>query len=197
MSSLPGATAGSSDTAKYTLIGAIVTAAITVIGLIVKHYWDVAAENRTASRADSASAEARAHEIRKLMLELTEARSESRRKTNRETYARFLSATHSIYAQVLEARRARQTGSEDKEYLSLLKAIQPLECQVTLEELRVTASTAIVSGADQIWSHLRGHDVATGRELSNAAWHQWRKDYWVLRKLLVAKIRDEFDEQSL
>jgi hypothetical protein len=169
-------TAGSG--AFYTLLGVVITAVVTLAGILVKYWLDQVSDRHRFQR-----------ELEKLRLELTEARADSLRESRRKVAASLIAGTHEIYLEIVDARRARREGGGDEAYLHALRSVQPLACQTSLEEWRLIGSGDAARCADLLWHHLRTHPVPRGHELGAGPWQEWKTSYWTLRSAFVESCR--------
>ncbi len=181
------------SSAWFTLLGVALTATVTVAGLVVKHYWDVQAERRQAARERDVGEVEHRRTLERLKLEQEEARGRDLRNLRRDIYARFLSGTQVIYRNIVAIRRERRANQDDDAYRIALVSIDPADCQVALEEVRLVGGPESANAADRLWYHLRSHEVVTGIQVGAGSWQNWKAEYWHLRWSLVAQARDDLD----
>jgi hypothetical protein len=186
---VPGSSAAGN--ALYTLVGVVITAAITLLGILIKYMFDRSLESGRRRAELVATAEKHRHDLEVLRLEQAGARHDALRDSRRKLAATFLSETHRIYLDLVDARRKRRTGNDEPAYQTALRAIDPLVCQVTLEEWRLEATPDSVARAEALRDHLRSHDVPQGRDTTSTSWVNWKTRYWELRHAFVEHSRQD------
>lgn len=181
---------GGSSPAFYTLFGAVTTGVATLIGLVIKHRWDVAAELRSREDDRETLRSNHEYELARLEHELSAARSASQRATIREVCGRFLASVHDIYSAIADARRVRRLTDDDAAFRAAITAIDPSQGQSALEELRLVADEPLIAAAQALWGLVRGDEVAMGVDLESRTWVDWKGRYWDHRIAVVAAARE-------
>jgi hypothetical protein len=160
----------------YTLLGAGVAATATLLAVALKFVFDTRTEREKHQR-----------ELERLRLELDAARTASLQDNRRQLFASMLTATHTIYDDIVRTRRRRRHCEiDDAAYATHLREISPIEAQAAVEENRLIARQRTCERADALWHHLRSRDVAKGSQLGSREWTEWKDRYWTLRRELVA-----------
>lgn len=99
------AAATNSASAIFALLGVGVTATATLVGVVLKHRWDVAAEKRQHERDRAAKQEEYKREVEKLQLQVAEERRRSDRTERRILYARALNDLNGLITALNHWRR--------------------------------------------------------------------------------------------
>ncbi len=168
----PGGSSASSQ-ALFTLLGAALTAAVSFVAVLVKHWLDSSSEKQKHVR-----------ELEKLRLEREARRNDALLEQQRKLFASFLLGTHAVYQALNRAREQRRRDQDDEAYRQALKSITPVECQVSLEEMRLIGSQEVVAHAESLWRHVRGHGIAREQFLGEGM-GKWKDQYWELRSAFV------------
>ncbi|WP_146044445.1 hypothetical protein [Amycolatopsis sp. BJA-103] len=168
----------STSTAPYILLGAGITAVVSIASIYLKFQLD--------KRVTKTSNE---FELEKLKIELSANQEAANEKAVRQVYARFLAGTADIYSKITSARRVRRSNSNDEAYRNQLRQIDPREPQVALEEGRIIGKDTSAEAADALWHHVRSSSIPQGAELSSIEWKSWKDKYWVLRKALIDDLK--------
>ena len=160
----------------FALAGVLITAILGMVGIWIRHGWDVAAQ-----------AAAREHELERLELEVAASRLDRLVERRLDAATRFLGECQSIYDALVRARRTRDEGDE-ADYRRT--SVSPIEGQVALELVRLQSSEATGLLATRLWQHIRGK-VPFGRTDRPGDWARWKAAYWNHRAEFQTALRIE------
>lgn len=101
----------------------------------------------------------------------------------RDAVNRFLSEVHKHYRE-LYALHETHPDPEGRE--RAIKQVSPVEAQVALDNIRLLVAAEPAEKAEALWLLVRHPNFARGDGKTR---QRWRKEYWQLRKDLVASFR--------
>lgn len=171
------------------VLGAAITAIVTLAALFIRHKLDIKSEERQHTRDAQLRAADQEHELATLKLQFSASEKQRLVEELRHIGAQYLGATQKIYVQITSIRRDRDPNSTGL-YAARLQAISPEQGQLILDEFRLLASSAACESADRLWEHLRGDMLALRDNQAGKAWVEWKLEYWTRRAGLIEKIRE-------
>ncbi|MCM3515075.1 hypothetical protein [Nocardioides sp. P86] len=170
-----GRSTDNSNNAIYTLLGACIAAAATLLAVAVKSWFDAKVEKQRHQR-----------ELDKLNIEMTGRWDSAVLDRRQKAFSALLVTTHVLYDDIRRLRQHRRERSlDDEQYAAELRALSGIEGQTAVEELRLNATDGTASSAEALWQHLRSGGVPRGTAVASSEWVAWKEQYWILRLRLI------------
>jgi hypothetical protein len=191
----PAPPAGGGTAALFTLLGVGITAAVSLVAILLKHVLDSRTEARRHARQLELDDREHARNLDRMRLELAERRADAAEGQQVQAMAKFLAESLAIYTQITMIRQSWERDRDDAKCRDALLSISPADAQMAFEEVRLLASESVTEKADRLWQHLRGQDVPRGRRFDREDWTAWKDGHWALRKALISQGQAELRGQ--
>lgn len=127
---------GGGTAALFTLLGVGITAAVSLVAILLKHVLDSRTEARRHARQLELDDREHARNLDRMRLELAERRADAAEGQQVQAMARFLAESLAIYTQITMIRQAWERDRDDAKCRDALLSISPADAQMAFEEVR-------------------------------------------------------------